>query len=389
MIEKHPMHNWLSETRRYFHMHPEISCSEHNTTRRIKEMLLSWGLEPIELPGLETGTCVLIKGSQPGKTLAIRADIDALPLQEMNEVPYRSTAENCMHACGHDGHTTILLGVAKTVVEENLARDMKGNLLLIFQPSEEKVSGAANMIEAGVLEVSFPDRILALHVAPQHPAGYVGFCEKANHASAERLSINIRGTGSHGAHPENGRDPILAAAHFVTALQGIVSRAIGALDSAVVTVGSLHAGTVGNIIPETAQMEGTIRTYDPEIRKTVQKRMDEIRRGIETLCGVEIKIETLGYMPALIGDPETAHWFKGLAEKVVGPENAKWQRPSMGAEDFALFAQKVPATLMFLGSSKPGQTDAPMLHSPFFDLDEDCLGVGLDIFLRAIKDYLI
>ena len=388
MPAKHPMQGWLSKTRREFHMHPEISFSEHETTRRIKEMLSSWGLEPIELEGLETGTCVLIKGGQPGKTLAIRADIDALPLKEMNDVPYRSTKDNCMHACGHDAHTTILLGVAKTIVEENLAQDMKGNLLLLFQPAEERISGAENMIKAGVLELSPPDRIIALHVAPQHPAGFVGFCEKANHASAERFSITITGKGCHGAHPEKGRDPILAAAHFVTALQGIVSRAIGALDSAVVTVGALHAGTVGNIIPEIAEMEGTIRTYDPEIRETVHRRMEEIKKGIESLGGVEIEIKTLGYMPALVGDPETSNWLKNLAEKVVGEENAKWQRPSMGAEDFALFAQKIPATLMFLGSSRPGQKDAPALHSPFFDLDEDCLGVGLEIFLAAIKDYL-
>jgi len=378
-FERHPLYSWLSETRRDFHMHPELGHKEFRTTEKIKEILIGLGIELQPLPGLKTGAVGIAFGKPGGKVIGLRADIDALPMEEKNDVPYRSVYEGVMHSCGHDCHATIVLGVAKNLVEKGILKELKGTVKFIFQPAEETVSGALEVIHAGGLENPTVDRILAGHMNTDLPVGQVGLFKDVSHAAADTFRLIIQGKGVHGAYPHEGIDPILAGSHFVTAVQSIVSRNVGPIDSAVVTVGQFQAGTAPNIIPDQVLLTGTVRTFKPEVRDRIIGRLTEIASGLEKSFGVRSDYRFREGVPVCTND---------AAAEVLGRENVHYMIPQMGGEDFGLFTQKTPGTFMRIGVKNPEKGIVHKGHSPHFDVDEASLVAGVEVFTEAIRAYL-
>ncbi len=381
------MKNWLKEVRRDFHMHPETKYEEHRTTERIIALLGEMG---VEARGFEdmTGAVGLIRGGSPGPTLALRADIDALNVQEMGETPYKSTIDGKMHACGHDANTTIMLGVARLLSLEDRAGELKGNVKLLFQPAEEGGAGAMRMIEKGVLEDPDVDRVLAGHLGPEIPAGQIGIYKNQGHASADQFELVITGKGGHGGRPHQCVDPIVAGAGFVNAIQSIVGRNLDPLESGVVTVGQFLAGTAENIIPETALLKGTIRALTPESRDLLIKRLHEISAGLAATYQVRSELTVFDGYPPNINDEEVSSFMFRIAAGLLGPENVYHIKPTTGAEDFAFFAQERPAALIRIGCGNEARGITAPLHSPYFDMDEDCLGIGVEVFTAAVMEYL-
>lgn len=387
--EQHPLFAWLSQIRRDFHGHPEIGFQELRTTSRIKEILEDLGVEILDLPGINTGAVGLIRGRPGGKTLALRADIDALPIKELNDVPYKSTVEGMMHACGHDAHTAIMLGVAKQVTESGLKEKIKGNLKFIFQPAEERISGADKMIQAGVLKQPQVDRIIACHMDPDLPLGQASVYNGVSHAAADLFRMRIQGKGGHGARPEESTDPIVAGAYFVTALQTIISREISPMEPGVITVGSLRAGTAGNIIPDEAVLEGTVRSLNQEVRNKIIERIAEMALGLEKTFRVVTKYQFIAGVPPCVNDESVSSLLFEASAAIIGADNLVRLNPTMVGEDFALFSQIVPGSIMSMGCADKEQGLVHKLHSPHFDLDEKVLVIGVEIFTEAIKRYLI
>ncbi|MGD8462155.1 MAG: M20 family metallopeptidase, partial [Desulfobacterales bacterium] len=274
------LQDWLSDTRRYFHRHPEISHQEKRTTQKIIEILKDLNIDTRPLEDM-TGAIGLIEGKSKGLTIALRADIDALPIQELGDVEYASQNTGVMHACGHDANTAIMLGVAKTLMESGRHKDLKGNVKFLFQPAEERGAGAKAMIERGALENPRVDRIIAGHMSPDLPAGKVGIFRGLGYASADRFNLVITGKGAHGARPEEGNDPIVAGAQFVSGIQSIVARNIKPTEAAVITVGKFNSGAAENVIPESAHLAGSIRALSPDIRLKVHQRLAEFAAGLE------------------------------------------------------------------------------------------------------------
>lgn len=386
--ERHPLFAWLSETRRDFHRHPELAHQEFRTTARIKEILTGLGATLQEFPGLETGAVAIFEGRPGEKTLALRADIDALPMTELNDVPYKSVHEGVMHSCGHDCHAAVMLGVAKHVVESGLLKEIKGRLKFIFQPAEEIVSGARRMIEAGVLDNPAVDRILALHMNNDLSAGQVGLYKGVSHAHTDSFQLLIQGRGSHGAYPHDGIDPIVAGAYFVSALQTIVGRNVDPLDAAVISVGQFQAGTAPNIIPDQALLKGTVRTFKNEVRDLVIQRLQEMAESLRSSFRVMVDYRFIPGVPSTINDEAAAADLYQAAVKVLGPENVTYLTPKMGGEDFGLFTQRVPGAFMRLGSANPERGIVHKGHSSRFDVDERSLPIGLEIMIQAIRSYL-
>lgn len=384
----HPLFDWLTRTRREFHRHPELAFEEHRTTARIREELTGLGLAIQNLPDLETGVAAVLDTGRPGPCLAFRADIDALPLTEAADRDHASTIPGRMHACGHDAHATIMLGLAKKMVEGGMARRLTGKVKFIFQPAEELVAGARRMIDAGVLESPRPDRIVAGHVFPDLPVGRIGIPQVRSYAGADRIALTITGKGGHGAFPEQVIDPVVAGAAWLGQLQTVVSRTTPALDSLVVSIGSFHAGTAPNIIPETAELAGSMRWLDPAVRDAARDRIRDITAGIESGFGVraELTLETM--IPSCSNDPVVMAAMETAAGAVVGGEGLEHPRPVMGSEDFSLFTEALPGAMVILGC---GPADGPPpgpLHSPTFDIDERVLPLGVELFARAAEDYL-
>ena len=378
---------WLREVRRDIHRHPETMYEEHRTTERILALLTEMGVECRGFADM-TGAVGLIRGGGRGPTLALRADIDALNVQELGDKPYKSLSDGKMHACGHDANTTIMLGVARVLSRPGAAERLKGNVKFLFQPAEEGGAGALRMIEKGVLEDPEVDRILAGHLGPELPAGQIGIYKTQAHASADQFELLITGKGGHGGRPHQCVDPIVAGAGFVNAIQSIVGRNLDPLESGVVSVGMFQAGTAENIIPETALLKGTIRALTPEARKLLIKRLNEISAGLAGTYLVQSELTILDGYPPNIGDEEVSSFMHGIAAGVLGPENVSYIKPTTGAEDFAFFAQQKPATLIRIGCGNKARGIIAPLHSPYFDLDEDCLGLGVEVFVAAVEEYL-
>jgi len=378
---------WLSQVRRDLHRHPETALEEVRTTERIRTILTELGVENQGFDDL-TGAVGLIRGGQPGRTIALRADIDALPVQEMNQAPYRSEYEGRMHACGHDAHTTIMLGVARHLIESGLARDLKGNVKFLFQPAEEGGGGAKKMIERGVLENPRVDRVLACHMLPELEAGRAGLFHGQSHASADRFKLVVKGRGAHGGRPHQGLDPIVAGAHFVTALQSVVGRNIDPLQAAVITVGRFWAGQAVNVIPEEAELGGTIRALKQPVRERLWQRIGEIARGIEQTFQVSCELTMVEGYPPCVNDEEVSSFLYEVSAEVLGPDKVEYMPPSTGAEDFAYFALERPGAMMRLGCGNEARGLTHPLHSPYFDLDEEVLSIGVQIFSRAVQRFL-
>jgi len=379
------MKDWLVEIRRTIHMHPELMYEEEETAGLVVGHLEKLGLE-VKKGVAKTGVVGLLRGAKPGKTVAIRADMDALPIDEANPVPYASKIKGKMHACGHDAHTTILLGVAKFFsAKQDL---LSGNIKWIFQPAEEGGAGGKKMTEEGVLENPKVDAIFGAHVFPEISIGQIGINEKEGLAATDRVTFKIVGKGGHGAYPHLSRDPILAAGHLITQIHSIVSRSIHPLDSAVISFGKIEGGTAFNVIPDAVELLATVRSLTPQVRETLKARMEQVAQGVARSFGLECQFHyDYGY-PALVNDPKMSHLVASACGKAIGKENVAFLKPSMGGEDFAYYLQKVPGSFFRLGCRNEAKGFVNPFHNSRFDLDEDVLPFGVEMFVRIIEEYL-
>ncbi len=369
--------------RRDFHRQPELGLEEKRTAQIAAQTLRTLGYEVHE--GIaRTGVVGLLRNGD-GPTIMVRADMDALPIQEENSVDYASQRPGMMHACGHDGHVAILLGIATAMAQHR--ERWQGTLMLVFQPGEEGLNGAEIMIREEVLERFKPDRALALHLWNDRPVGIVDATPGPVMAAAETWEATITGKGGHAAQPAETVDPVIAAAMTVLALQTIVSRNVPATDAAVVTVGMIHAGEAFNVIPDQAQLRGTVRTYKPQVRETVLRRLDEVIQGTAKMLGASVTLRQYPLTPALVNDAETAQSVQQCIVTVLGEKGLSTGLQVMGSEDFAFFLQQVPGCFFFVGSGKPG---APLLqhHNPHFDIDERALTIGAAVMFEALQQLL-
>ena len=379
------MKDWLVEVRRTIHMNPELGFEEVETSKLVVGWLEKFGLQ-VKTGVATTGVVGLLKGAKGGKTVAIRADMDALPLEEANEVPYRSKVRGKMHACGHDGHVTILLGVARLF--SSLRAQMTGNIKWLFQPAEEGGGGGRVMVEEGVLENPKVDAVFGAHLFPDLPMGKVGIHEKEGLAATDRVVITMKGKGGHGAYPHLSRDPILAAGHLITQIHSIVSRSIGPLDSAVITIGKVSGGTAFNIIPDEVELLGTVRSLTAPVREDLKRRLEEVARGVARSFDLDCQVDFQYGYPALVNDPEMSHLVASACGRGIGEENVEFLKPSMGGEDFAYYLQKVPGSFFRLGCRNEAKGIVHPFHSSRFEMDEDALPFGVEMFARIIDEYL-
>ncbi|OLP17522.1 peptidase M20 [Leptolyngbya sp. 'hensonii'] len=376
----------LVEWRRHLHQNPELGFREHRTAEFISQKLTAWGIEH-QTGVAETGIVALITGTRSGPVLAIRADMDALPIQEQNQVPYRSQQDGVMHACGHDGHVTIGLGTAYYLSHHREA--FAGTVKLIFQPAEEGPGGAKPMIAAGALQNPDVDGIIGLHLWNNLPLGTIGVRSGALMAAVELFRCTIQGKGGHGAIPQQTIDSIVVGAQVVTALQTIVARNVNPIDSAVVTVGEFHAGTAKNIIADSAHLAGTVRYFNPEYEGYFKQRIEQIIAGVCQSHGATYELDYHSLYPPVINHPEMADLVRSVAEAVVEtPAGLVPECQTMGGEDMSFFLQAVPGCYFFLGSANPARDLAYPHHHPRFDFDEITLGMGVELFVRCVEKFL-
>jgi amidohydrolase len=378
------MKDWLIETRRTIHMNPELGFEEVETAKLVTGYLEKFGLQ-VKTGMAQTGVIGLLKGEKRGKTVAIRADMDALPMEEANQVPYRSRVKGKMHACGHDAHVTILLGVASLF--SSMRNQVQGNIKWIFQPAEEGGGGGRILTEEGVLENPKVDAIFGAHLFPDLKIGKVGIHEKEGLAATDRFVIRMIGRGAHGAYPHLSRDPILAAGHLITQIHSIVSRNISPLDSGVITIGKVSGGTAFNIIPDEAEILGTVRSLNQKVREELKSRMEQVTQGVAKSFGLDHHFEFQYGYPALINNPEMSHLVASACAKGIGKENVEFLRPSMGGEDFAYYLEKVPGSFFRLGCRNEEKGIVNPFHSSHFDIDEDVLPFGVEMFARIIDEF--
>ncbi len=379
------MKDWLIGIRREIHMYPELGFEEVRTSRLVSEWLERFGLE-VRKGVAGTGVVGLLRGKSQGKTVAIRADMDALPIEELNQVPYASKIKGKMHACGHDAHVTILLGVARIL--SSLRDQIKGNIKWIFQPAEEGGGGGKRMVEEGVLENPRVDAIFGAHVFPQLEIGKVGICEGKALASADRFTIKVIGRSGHAASPHLARDPILATGHLITQIHSIVSREVDPLESAVITIGKVSGGTAFNIIPDEVELLGTVRAFSPEIQEKMKKRIEERVQGVTRSFGMNYHYEYEYGYPVLINKPEMIRIVSSACAKGIGEENVVEVQPSMGAEDFSFYLEKVPGAFFRLGIRNESKGIVQPYHNSHFDIDEEVLPFGVEMFVRIIDQVL-
>jgi amidohydrolase len=363
------------EMRHHLHAHPELSYQEYNTAKYVASQLRQFGLEPVEgIAG--TGVLAEIKGKNPGKkTMALRADMDALPIVEANNVPYKSRNAGVMHACGHDVHTSSLLGTAKIL--HHLKDEFEGTVRLLFQPGEEKNPGGASyMIRDGALQNPQPAGIIGQHVFPILPAGKIGFREGMYMASADEIYLTVIGKGGHGAAPDLAIDPIVIASHIIIALQQIISRNASPKQPTVLTFGKISGEGATNIIPNEVKIAGTFRAMNEKWRASalekIKKMAESIAEGMGGRCEVEI---SHGY-PYLENNPELTRRIRKAAEEYVGKENVEDIDITLGAEDFSYYSQIIPASFYRLGTRNDAKGITSYVHTPTFDIDEDALKIG-------------
>jgi amidohydrolase len=377
-------HPELTALRRELHAHPEIGFEEHYTVRRVVEALKVCGVDEIHTGIGKTGVVALIHGQQraSGQMMGLRADMDALPITEQNDFAWKSTRPGLMHGCGHDGHTAMLVGAARYLAE---TRQFNGTAVLIFQPGEEGFAGAKAMIEDGLFD-RFPVKsVYSMHNWPQMKPGTVGVNPGAMMAAADRITIEITGKGGHGAHPYLAVDPVLVAAHIITAVQSIVSRNVRAIDSAVLSLCAMQAGDMGafSVVPDKATLVGTVRSFRPEVQDLVEKRLHEVCSGVALGLGASVHVNYERIYPATINTPDEARFAADVAQKMVGHEHVdRGMDPSMGAEDFSFMLQVKPGAYLRLGQGGEGSC---FLHNTRYDFNDDVLPLGAALHAGLIE----
>ena len=368
--------------RRRIHEHAEVSFQEVETTRLVRDYLDGLGIEN-HPNGSSTGVIGILKGDKPGPVIALRADMDALKLTEQTDLPFASKNPGACHACGHDIHTAVLMGTAKIL--KSYRKELCGTVKFLFQPAEEGLGGSLTMIENGALENPKADYILACHTWPEMPAGSIGVRKGAMLGASDTFTITVTGKGGHAAHPHKGIDPVVIAAHIITQLQTIVSRRIAPVDAAVVTVGHLTAGTVSNIIPNEAVMEGTVRTQDPDTRKKVAEYMEQLAVGTARAMGGDAKVDYHFGVGPTMNDPVLIDKISEAVSQVLGPDKLlQVPVPSMGAEDFAFYLEKVPGALFRLGTFDERPESRWALHNPSILFNEEAIPTGIAAMTASV-----
>ena len=375
----------IVEHRRWLHAHPELSEQEKDTAAYIAEALRGMGLNPVEHVG-GYGVTALIEGELPGKCVGLRADFDALPVTECTGLPFASQNPGVMHACGHDVHAAMLLGAARILCD--LRPQLCGTVKLIFQPAEEMVGGADKMIAEGVLQNPRVGAVIGQHVEAALGTGKIAFREDTIMASCDDFVITIHGKGGHAAAPENAVDAIAIGAQVVSALQQIVSRNVSPQDSAVITIGTVSGGTANNVIAETVEMAGTCRNLDPDIRNAMPGRIESIVRGVAEGMGATYTFDYEKGYPPVVNDAAMCDLLQRAATEAIGAENVvSLKKASLGAEDFAFFAERVPSVFYRLGCLREGEKAWP-LHNGHFNPDEDAMKTGILVMTTAALRFL-
>ena len=388
----------VTQLRHRIHQHPELGNREFETSRLVAEHLRGLGFDEVRTGVAHTGVVGVLRGGRAGPVVAVRADLDALPVMEETGLPFASTVRTTyggqevgvMHACGHDIHTTVGLGTASVLAD--LRAELPGTVLFVFQPAEEgpppgEEGGAPLMLEEGVFADPAPEAIFALHALPALEVGELAYTPGPAMAAADTWRAVVRGRQSHGAQPQESIDPIVTASQVVLALQTIRSRNLSALDDGLVTVGIIRGGERHNIIPGEVRLEGTVRTFDPDVQDLVERRMREIFEGTTAAAGATYELEYERGVPVTVNDPALSERMAGTLERVVGAERVHVLPPTTGAEDFAFFAERVPGFYFRLGTTRPGTTSGG-LHTPTFTADDASIPVGIRAMTALVLDYL-
>jgi amidohydrolase len=375
-------------TRRDLHEHPELAFEEVRTSNIVAQRLRALGLE-VQTGIAKTGVVGVLRGgaSKAGsKTIAIRADMDALPIHELSEIEYRSQVDGKMHACGHDGHTTILLTVADILTRRK--DELAGNVKFVFQPAEEQVGGAAPMVKEGAM--NGVDGVIGLHLISDYTMGRVGVRSGAVFASADKLILTVRGRGGHAAMPETTVDPIVISAYIVTALQTLISRETSPFAPTVITIGKIMAGTAFNIIPETAEMHGTMRAFSKEHREKMLRRIQEVASGIASAMGGSCEVQLVDGCPPCVNDVAMTELVRQAAVASVGESavDSGEEVMSAGSDDMACFLEAVPGCYFIVGARNPEKGAKYPHHHPRFNIDEDSMPIAVEVLSRAAMDFL-
>jgi amidohydrolase len=367
--------------RRHLHANPELSFQEVETSGYVEETLRGIGGLELTRP-TPTSVVATLSGARPGKVLALRADMDALPIQEETGLEFASTRPGVMHACGHDGHTAMLLASAKALTERR--NDLAGEVRFLFQHAEELLpGGASQLVAAGVMDGV--DLVVGAHLASIKDVGRIGCPAGPLAAAADTFSAEIRGRGGHAAAPHRALDPVVVAAQVVTNIQHLVSRTVNPIASAVVSVTRIHAGTADNVIPESVELGGTVRTFDPTVRASVRDGLERVLRGVTEAHGAEFTLDYVDGYAAVVNDPEAAALVEAAARVELGEEAVMKVDPIMGGEDFSAYLAEAPGAFFWVGA---GSDDAYPHHHPRFVLDEAAFRSGIAVFVRTALDYL-
>ena len=363
---------WI-DFRRDLHRYPELSFQESETAAKVARKLQEYGI-PFRMNVGGHGIVAELKGEGPGRTIALRADMDALPIQEETGLPFASERKGIMHACGHDAHTTILLGAAKLLSKQRF----NGTVRLLFQSAEEINAGARAMIEAGALEGV--DEIYGLHNLPTLSAGKIGTRYGPLMGSVDRIEITLEGRGGHGAIPNQAIDPVVCASAIVMALQTAVSREISPFDPAVVTIGSIHAGDANNVIPQRAEMTGTVRTFDPRVQRELAERIERLVKGVAEAYRCHAELRVIRQTPVLVNDDNCNRYVEEAVDRLIGADRRVEAPPTLAGEDFSVYLEKVPGCFFWLGSGPAENAESAYgLHHPRFTLNEECIPLGASV----------
>jgi amidohydrolase len=371
--------------RRDIHEHPELLYDVHRTSAFVADRLREFGCDEVATGLGRTGVVGVIKGRKPAgkgdvKVIGLRADMDALPIEEKTNLAYASKTPGVMHACGHDGHTAMLLGAARYLAE---TRNFAGDAVVIFQPAEEGGAGAAAMIKDGLMDRFAIDQVYGMHNGPGIPLGAFAIRPGPIMASTDSIDIKIEGLGGHAARPHKCIDPVLVGAQLVTALQSIVSRSIDPLDSAVISICEFHAGDARNVIPQTAVLRGTVRTLTPEVKEMVGKRVREIVDGVAKMTGTKIDLEYISGYPVTVNHVRETDMATRVAKEVAGEANVHDTAPMMGAEDFSYMLEARPGAFIFCGNG-----DTAGLHHPAYNFNDEAIVFGTSYWIKLVENTL-